>query len=152
MKHKGRVVHSDEMKLRTLTEKVKREWLNPIKASIIKRLTQVPISTTYAHILGAFKNKVNKTFLPTSTTTKHTRHHIQQVIYRRLSGQRCGYGRWIGLRRNNFGRGFGTFSGIYNEHQGGIGCGGPSHGRPTRNRPDSKTIINITGEQVKYHP
>ena len=34
VKRKGRVVHSDELKLQTLIEKVKCEWLDPVKAGI----------------------------------------------------------------------------------------------------------------------
>ena len=39
VKREGRVVHSDEMKLRKLLENVKCEWLNQIKATILVRLT-----------------------------------------------------------------------------------------------------------------
>ena len=40
VKREGRVVHYDEIKLRTLLEKIQCEWLNPIKATIAVRLTE----------------------------------------------------------------------------------------------------------------
>ena len=80
VKRERRVVHSDEIKLCTLLEKVKREWLSPIKAMIAFRLTNSPVSINYDQTLRAFKSEVNKKFTPfLSTTTTPTRRRIQEV-------------------------------------------------------------------------
>ena len=79
VKRDRRVVHSDEMKLRTLLDNVKYEWLNPIKAKIAVRLTDSTVTITYDQTLRAFKSEVNKKFPPTLSTTTPTRRHIQEV-------------------------------------------------------------------------
>ena len=53
VKREGRVFHSDYMKLRTLLQKVKCKWLNPIKATIAVRLTESPVTITYDQTLIA---------------------------------------------------------------------------------------------------
>ena len=66
------VVHSDEMKLRTLLDKVKCEWLNPIKVTIVVRLTKSLVTITYYQTLRAFKSDVNKKFSPILSTITPT--------------------------------------------------------------------------------
>ena len=112
------------MKLRMILEKVKCEWLNPIKSTIAVRLTESAVTITYDQTLRAFKSKVNKKFPPTLSTTNPTRRHIQVV-----SGGSGG--------RNQFGRG-----------RRGQGNGG---GRLYKTRPDIKVITLQNGHQVEYH-
>ena len=100
MDNKGRVVHLDEIKLKTLLEKVKYNWKNPIKASILVRFMVVTISITYNQDLREFKTKVNTKFPSLSTTTTHIRRHIQKVRCNTRSGYKCG----CIFISNNFGR------------------------------------------------
>ena len=72
VKKEVRVVHSNEMKLRTLHEKVKCEWLNPIKVTIVVRLTKSLVTITYYQTLRAFKSDVNKKFSPILSTITPT--------------------------------------------------------------------------------
>jgi hypothetical protein len=59
-KREGRVVHSQEMKLRILLMKVTADFLTPTKAGISIDLARIPIRFTYEHALAAFRNKVNR--------------------------------------------------------------------------------------------
>ena len=59
VKHEGREVHSDQMKLRTFLEKVTCDWLGQIKSSIKVRLSDWPMTYTFAQALHAFKTEVN---------------------------------------------------------------------------------------------
>ena len=79
VKREGRVFHLDEMKLRTFLEKVKCEWLKPIKVTILVRLIEMPVTIPYDQALRAFKSEVNKKFPQTLSTTTPTRRHIQEV-------------------------------------------------------------------------
>jgi hypothetical protein len=63
-KREGRVVHSPEMKLRTLLAKVSADFLTHVKASIGIELTRQPITLTYEQALAAFRNEVNRKFPP----------------------------------------------------------------------------------------
>ena len=67
------------MKLRTLLEKFKCEWLDTIKATITVKLADTPVMITYDQALRAFKSEVNKKLPPTLSTTTPTRRHIQEV-------------------------------------------------------------------------
>ena len=88
------------MKLRTLLEKFKCEWLDPIKETISVKLTGMPVTITYDQALRAFKSEVNNKFPPTLSTTTPTRCHIQEV-----SRGRSHFGR--GGRGNGRGSGIG---------------------------------------------
>eukprot|EP00978_Attheya_sp_CCMP212_P029763 scaffold106891_cov62-Attheya_sp.AAC.1 len=51
VKKEGRVVHLEDMKLRTLLSKIKADLLKPIKASIETELTAIPMAMTYSRAL-----------------------------------------------------------------------------------------------------
>ena len=55
VKHEGREVHSDQMKLRTFLEKVICDWISQIKSSIKVRLSDRPTTYTFVQALQAFK-------------------------------------------------------------------------------------------------
>ena len=50
-KHEGRDVHSDQIKLKTLLEKVTFDWLGKIKSSIKVRLYDRPMTYTFTQAL-----------------------------------------------------------------------------------------------------
>ena len=123
------------MKLRKLLEKVKCDWLKSIKATLLVRLTEMPVRITYDQALRAFKSEVNKKLPPTLSTTTPTRRHIQNVSEGRVHFGRGGIG-----RRCRTGRGY----------QGGRGLGNGS-GRPYKTRPYSKFINFQNGNQIENH-
>ena len=138
VKRDGRVVHYDEIKLRTLLEKVKCKWLNPIKARIALRLTESPVTITYDQTLRAFKSKVNKKFPTTLSTTTPTWRDIQEVSGGSEGRTQFGPG----------GRGHGCGSG--SSYQGGRGRGNVER-RLYKTRPDNKFITLQNGQKVESH-
>ena len=147
VKHEGRVVHSDEMKLRTLLDKIKCEWLGTVLSTIKVKLTEVPVTYTYAQALQAFKTEVNNKFPPGSNTS-NTRRNISET-----SGGRGGRG--YGGRNHNYGRGNGRGYGRGRGRGYGRGYGrGQGRGRGNYNnspRNDSKSITLKDGEKIQYH-
>ena len=72
VKHEGRIVHSDEHKLRILLKKINCDWLKTLKATISVELSRSPVTYTYAQALKAFKTEVMKVH-PNSNTSNTTR-------------------------------------------------------------------------------
>jgi hypothetical protein len=136
VKREGRIVHSDEMKLRTLIEKVKCDWLAPVKAGISIELTKIPVTYTYAQALTAFRTEVNKKHPPSLSSETRTRRHIQET------NQRSG-GRGRGSLRGRGGRHYG----------GGYGRGGRGgrFGRGGRGNRQKEYITLKDGRKVEYH-
>ena len=98
VKHEGREVHSDQMKLRTLLLKVTCDWLSQIKRSIKLRLSDRPMTYTFTQALNAFKTEVNIKYPPRAIQTTK----VQELTKGR--GQRGrDYGRYT--ERERFGRG-----------------------------------------------
>ena len=93
VKHEGREVHSDQMKLITFLEKVTCDWLGQIKSSIKLRLYNWPMTYTFARALYAFNTEVN---------IKHPSGEIQTRRVQELTKGRRGRGR---------GRDYGRYSG-----------------------------------------
>jgi hypothetical protein len=141
VKFENRIVHSDSHKLRILMAKVKCEWMGDIRGSIETKLTEKPMTFTYAQALQAFKTKVNKKF-PPGTTATNTRRISEMSGGRGQRGRGGGRGRGYG-GRNYGGRGYGR--GRQNQ---GRGRGG--YGNQKRN--DSKTITLKDGQKIEYHP
>lgn len=141
-----RVVHSDNMKLRILLDKVRCDFLNATKASINVELTRVPMTYTYDQALMAFKTEVNKKFPPGSSAAQIKR-RIQELDRGHNAGRgrgRSGYGRGRG------GRGFGRGRGGRGYGRGGRSGRG---GRGNYNRPTGTKWITLTdGRQIEYHP
>jgi hypothetical protein len=128
VKHEGREVYSDEMKLRILLRKIKADWLMTTKKAIEVGTANEVKSYTYEHALSAFRNEVNAKF-PPGTTQAKSRRTMQELTGRGSGG----------------GRGF---------QRGGRGSGrGRGRGRSSyRSRSDSKMITLKTGKQIEYHP
>lgn len=60
VKREGRIVHSDEMKIRLLIDKIKADFLTPTKAQLEIELSRVPLTITYDQSLALFRNMVNQ--------------------------------------------------------------------------------------------
>jgi hypothetical protein len=134
-KREGRVVHSPEMKLRTLLAKVNADFLTHVKASIGIELTRQPITLTYEQALAAFRNEVNRKSPPQMSSATKTRQNINEL------GQGAGRG-----RGGRFGCGRG------NPQHGGRGRGGRgNHPRQSKTRTDSTFITLSDGQQIEYH-
>ena len=132
-----RTVHSDNMKLRILLDKISCDFLNPTKASINVELSRIPMTYTYDQALMAFRTEVNKKFPPGSSAAKIKR-RIQE---NNSKGQDRRKGR-DNYRGPGRGRGRG---------RGGRGGGG--RGRGNYFRPDGTKWITLTnGRQIEYHP
>ena len=130
VKREGRIVHSDSMKIRTLVDKIKADFLTPTKAQLEIELSRVPMTITYEQSLSLFRNMVNQKHPPQmGAVQNHARRQINEVSTSgRGSRGRAGFGRG--------GRG---------GRQGGRGRGG----RHTRT--DSRMITLTDGSQIEYH-
>jgi hypothetical protein len=130
-KKERRQVHSNEMKLRILLEKVNADFLRDTKAGLNIALTEIPMTMTYERALASFRNQVNLKFPPQmGTAGTRTRRHINEVA-----------GRGGGGRGGRGGTGRG---------RGGRGRGG--RGDPQRTRTDSDIITLTDGQRIEYHP
>ena len=102
IKNEGREVHSDQMKLIILLEKVTCDWLGQIKSSIKVRLYDRPMTYTFAQALQAFKTEVHIKYPPGSIQNRR----VQELSKRRgRRGRRRDSGKYAG--RGRFGRGRG---------------------------------------------
>ena len=70
VKHEEREVHSDQMNLRALLEKVTCDWIGQIKSSIKVRLSDRPMTYNFAQALQAFKTEVNIKYPPGVVATR----------------------------------------------------------------------------------
>ena len=140
-KQEKRKVYSEQMRLRTLLNKIQCDWLDHIKASIGIELTRVPMTYTYAQALLAFKTEVNKKFPPEASPQKIKR-TMQQLEGNTEKGnsENRSYGGGRGR-----GRGRGRGSG-----RGGRGRGGRGRNQQTRHS-DAKMITLKNGKRVEYH-
>jgi hypothetical protein len=135
-RREGRVVHSDEMKLRILLNKIQADFLVHVKASIGIELTRQPITLSYEQALATFRNEVNRKFPPNMASATRTRRSINEMgTQGRGRGGRFGRGR----APSHGGRG-----------RGGRGRGG--RGRTPRSRTDSSLITLTDGQEIEYHP
>jgi hypothetical protein len=132
----GRIVHSDEIRLRMLLNKVQADFLVHVKVSIGIELARQPLTLTYEEALATFRNKVNRKFPPQMWTTPRTRRSINE-----MSIQGRGRGGRFSRSRGNLHGGRG---------HGGRGRGG--RGRPTRSWTDSSYITLADGQEMEYHP
>eukprot|EP00978_Attheya_sp_CCMP212_P014772 scaffold37804_cov62-Attheya_sp.AAC.6 len=165
VKKEGRIVHSEDMKLKMLLSKIKADFLKPTKASIeteltaipmvmtysralLLELTAIPMVMTYSRALLLFRNEVSKIH-PPHMNNRNTRCNINQAD--------CGRGRGAGRDNGRGGRGYhGGYSGGCGSYQEGYGRGAGRGGRGGRREPrktrDDSTIITLTnGQKVEYH-
>ena len=134
VKKEGREVYSDTMKLRNLLDKVRVEWLIPIKSVIEVELTRHPITYTYDQAMLAFRTEVNRRFPPGSSAAK-VRRTIQQLEGDRPQGR----GYYGGRGRGRGGRGRGR----------GRGRGGRGY---YSNNENAKTVTGKDGKKYDVHP
>ena len=131
VKRERHVVHSDEMKIRMLLDKIKADFLTPTKAQLEIELSRMPLTITYDQSLALFRNMVNQKHPPqVGAATNRTRRNLNEVTSGRGSRGRGGGGRG--------GRG------------GRHGSGG-SRTTGRRTRTDSRMITLTDGTQVQYH-
>jgi hypothetical protein len=78
-RREGRIVHSDEMKLRILLNKIEADFLVRVKASIGIELTRQPITLSYEQALATFRNEVNRKFPPQMASATRTRRSINEM-------------------------------------------------------------------------
>lgn len=125
-KKEGRIVHSNEMKLRTLMGKVNADFLQNIKASLNIELARIPLTLTYEHALSAFRNAVNQKHPPEMSAPHRARRNIREVRRFQRGGRGNGRGSGRGGRGNQRGE--------------------------RRTRTDSEIITLTDGKKIEYHP
>ena len=153
----GRVVHSNEMKLRILMGKVQADFLQNVKAALNVDLSRIPMTLTYEDALATFRNAVNQKYPPSVGSSNNRVRRINEVgsNYGRGNGRNHGGGRgrggrtqyrsyYQGGRGNSRGRG-----GRFNE-RGGRGRGHFTDGKKTK--PDSWWTVCENGRVVECHP
>ena len=59
-KDAGRVVHTDEMKLRMLNKKIKADFLSSMKTNIEMQMNMVPMVMTFESAMSNYRNTVNQ--------------------------------------------------------------------------------------------
>ena len=120
----GRIVHSNEMKLRILLKKIKADFLGATKASLNIELSRIPLTLTYEVAVASFRNAVNQTHPPEMKAAGgRSRRNIRQTTAGRGNGS---------------GRGRGGRGGRGNEVK--------------RTRTDSSIITLTNGQKIEYHP
>ncbi len=143
VKKEGREVYSDTMKLRKLLDKVRCEWLRPIKSVIEVELTRFPVIYTYDQAMLAFRTEVNRRFPPGASITKVKR-TIQQLEGDKPQGREYYGGRGRGRGGRGRGRGRGN----------GRGRGGRGYysNNSYSNQNDTKTVTGKDGRRYEIHP
>ena len=66
------------MKLRILNKKIKADFLTAAKSSIKVNRARIPLSTTYALALAAYRKVVNENH-PSTIGTPYTTRHLHEV-------------------------------------------------------------------------
>jgi hypothetical protein len=93
-RHEGRMVHSEEMRLHILLNKVQADFLVHVKASISIELSRQPVTLIYEQALATFRNEVNRKFPPLMASATRTRRSINETASQgRGRGGRFGRGR-----------------------------------------------------------
>jgi uncharacterized membrane protein YgcG len=139
-KREGRIVHSEDMKLRILCRKVTADFLQVAKSAIQLQLAQVPLNITYDDALTTFRNAVNAKF-PPEIAAANSRNRSRRIheLNRRGGGRSSFRGGRGG--RGRFQRGGGRHSGRGGRSQLG------RHGRR-----DARMIRCTDGSEMEVHP
>ncbi len=129
VRREGQIVHSDSMKkIRMLVDKIKADFLTPMKAQLEIELSRIPMSITYEQSLALFRNMVNQKHPPQMGAVQNrARQQVNEVSSGRGSSGLAGFGR----------------GGRCGQH-GGRRRGG-------RQRTDSRMITLTDGTQIEYH-
>ena len=153
----GRVVHSNEMKLRILMSKVQADFLQNVKAALNVDLSRIPMTLTYEDALATFRNAVNQKYPPNVGSANQRVRRINEVVgqYGRGGGRNSGSGRGRGGRaqyKNYYsgGRGNPRGRGARFNGRGGRGRGHFTDGRKTKT--DSWWTVCDNGRVVECHP
>lgn len=140
-KREGRIVHSEEMKLRILCRKVTADFLQVAKSAIQLQLAKVPITISYDDALTTFRNAVNAKF-PPELAAANSRNRSRRI--NELSRSRGGGGRSFNARHSGRGRGGrGNRSGRN---------GGRSSFHNRRRRSDARMVRCTDGTEMEVHP
>ena len=105
-KVEGEQVHSQNMKLRILLNKIKADFLVHAKAGINIELTKTPMTITYEQALSNFRNEVNRRSRPQMSNPSGTRERRSLREMNTSDGRSRGRSR--GRGRGNPGRGRGS--------------------------------------------
>ena len=127
-KKEKRMVHSQEMKLRTLIGKLKAGFLEQAKSTIQLKLLDVPLAFTYEQAIKLIRNTVNQRYPIKADGTQGTRRQMNELGSSHGRGRGRGHGR-------SWGRGRGR-----------------GRGRANRTRPDSTYVTLMNGRRVEFHP
>jgi hypothetical protein len=73
------VVHSEEMRLRILLNKVQAGFLVHVKASLGIELARQPVTLSYEQALATFRNEVNRKFPPIMASATRIRRSINET-------------------------------------------------------------------------
>ena len=129
-KREGRVVYSDNMKMRLLLEKINVDFLSQTKTSIETELEKAQCGLNYDSALKLFRNKVNAKRPDSSNNANHRRRGINAANSRHQRGG-----------RNN---------------RGGRGGRGGGRGYTNRNAKrkfnDARMIVCTDGTHMEVHP
>lgn len=145
-KREGRQVHSNEMKLRTLCNKLRAEFLTAQLASINTELAKQPMTYTFEQALAAVRNVVAQKHRDTPNHARNAgARHVRQTNTRRNNNNNSNPSN----RPQHGGRGRG-------------GNGGQSNNTPQRiynsrnevpqSRTDSEAQRLRNGKWIDYHP
>lgn len=132
-KKEGYVVHSNEHRLRLLTQKIQADFLQAIKSQISVELAKIPLTMTYETALRAFRNEVNRKFPPEMTSKSNTKRRLQELTGR-------GTGRGVG-RGGRSGRG---------GRKGGRG-GKFNDGGSRSSHPEERYVTGKDGKTIPVH-
>jgi len=144
--HKGerREVYSNEMKLRTLLQKINVDFLQGVKAAMSIELTKEPLQMTFEQALMTFRNEVNTKFPPGMSSSNTRTRRVNEISRSSGGGRFSGYNRGRGRGRGgrNGGRGRGNFNGR-----------GQGRGRSnSRGHPGARFITGSNGRTIEIHP
>ena len=78
-KREGRVVYSNNMKLRMLVDKISADFMKEVKAGISIELSKQPMTMTYETALAAFRNEVNRQHPPQMSQNTRVRRNIREM-------------------------------------------------------------------------
>ena len=129
-KVEGGQVHSQNMKLRILLNKIKADFLVHAKAGINIELTKTPMTMTYEQALATFRNEVNRRSKPQMSNPSGARERRSLRETNTSDGR--GRGRFRGRGRGHSGRGRGNWV--------------------QKTRSDSSIITLNDGNKIEYHP
>ncbi|CAJ1937314.1 unnamed protein product [Cylindrotheca closterium] len=98
----GRVMYTDVMKLRSLQQRIKADFLSQTKAAIEANMHAIPMTMTYDQAMRMYRSKVSEKFPPASVAAVARGRHVRennQII--RGGGHGGGRGQGGRNHRNN---------------------------------------------------